>query len=638
MAAPAVPTQLPADAQRLLQHLLAATPDLNPADRAALTHTFARAYKFGLVWNERPDQPEAVETLLRTHLPTLTEVPERYVAPAAPAAPNAPAAPDLFTSAQPASPSPLEQRGPGGEDAATTTIPQHTLIEGDNLHALTVLAYTHAARVDVIYIDPPYNTGNKDFRYNDSFVDRDDDFRHSKWLTFMHKRLKLAKELLKETGVIFISIDDNEQAPLKLLCDEVFGEENFVANVIWQKKQSPQADATYFSDMHDYIIVYAKRAKKNKNDTEGWKRKLMARTEDQIDKYKNPDNDERGGWISVDMTSNKTHLQRPNLYYSVINPSTGVEVWPNQQTVWRFSKESFQQLIDEDRVFWGSGKSNFPRQKRFLSEVQDGVVPSTWWTREFAGDNQSARKEMRTILGTDKVDFDTPKPVKLIDQILRVSAPSNALILDFFAGSGTTLHATMALNAEDGGQRQCILVTNNENGIAEQVCYERNRRVMQGYTTPKGVAVAGLGQNALRYYRCELADGAPTLRARRALVLAAADLLRFKEACYLPVAAPAPVLAWQQEGSTPARYLVLVPDPSALDSARALLDTLLAADPDAAAAPTAPRAALYCFADGEDPYTDELADLQARGCTLCALPAALLAAYRQAARVRGGRK
>jgi len=367
------------------------------------------------------------------------------------------------------------------ENAVTTDReqPTHILIEGDNFHALSVLNYTHEARVDLIFIDPPYNTGKKDFRYNDRIVDEDDAFRHSKWLSFMDRRLRQAKTLLKETGAIFITIDDDEQANLKILCDEIFSPENFIAQICWQKKYSPQNDATYFSDMHDFVLVYAKRAKKKKADEFGFALNLLPRTELQNNRYSNRDNDPRGDWKSSGLDV-KTYSEKYD--YPIKTPS-GRIVNPPKGTCWRVPPERLQELIEDNRIWFGEDGSNVPSIKRFLSEVQQGIVPVTWWTREEVGDNQEAKQEMKQILNDAEGFFDTPKPVRLMKRIITLATNNseNQVVLDFFAGSGTTAQAVMELNEEDGGKRQCILVTNNENNICTQVCYPRVKHVMEGY-------------------------------------------------------------------------------------------------------------------------------------------------------------
>jgi len=371
---------------------------------------------------------------------------------------------------------------PEREESVNFDDTENLFIEGDNLEVLKLLQKSYFGKVKMIYIDPPYNTGNE-FIYPDDYgenlatyleytgqkdgegnwqtTNRDTDGRyHSRWLNMMYARLFLAKNLLREDGAIFISIDDNELPHLRKLCDEIFGEENFIANIVWQKKQSPQNDATNFSDMHDHILVFSKRKKETKNDEYGWDRNLLPRSDDQKSRYTNRDDDPRGPWASVDCTSNKSSEQRPNLYYPVENPETNEEVWPSKQRVWRYEQDTMQDLIDDDRIWWGEDGTNFPRLKRFLSEVQDGIVPSTWWDREFADDNQSARREIRDLFDDGEVDFDTPKPIQLIQRMLQISTNpnDNDIVLDFFAGSCSTAHAVLDFNKKDNGNRRFIMV------------------------------------------------------------------------------------------------------------------------------------------------------------------------------------
>ncbi len=355
---------------------------------------------------------------------------------------------------------------------------ENLMIEGDNLEVLKLLQKSYAGKVKLIYIDPPYNTG-KDFVYPDNFQDNIKNYLeltgqvegeqkissnteasgrfHTDWLNMMYPRLKLARNLLREDGVIFISIDDTEVSNLRKLCDEIFGEENFIANVVWQKKYSPQNDATYFSDMHDHILVYAKLARSTKNDLQGWKQDLLPRTDSQNAAYKNLDNDPRGPWMS-DNLSVKTYAK--DYDYPITTPS-GRVVNPPQSTCWRVSKERFSELVSDNRIWFGSAGDGVPRLKRFLSEVQDGIVPVTWWTYQECGHNQEAKQELKKLMGENvEVIFDTPKPLKLLNRIFQLSIKSdpNAIVLDFFAGSGTVGHALMEFNVKYEGSRRFILV------------------------------------------------------------------------------------------------------------------------------------------------------------------------------------
>lgn len=394
--------------------------------------------------------------------------------------------------------------------------PTHLLIEGDNYHALNALLYTHRKAVDLIYIDPPYNTGNKDFRYNDNFIDKENGGRHTLWLSFMKSRLELAKELLKDTGVIFISIDDNEQAQLKLLCDRVFKEENFVANVIWQKKYSPQNDDKGITAIHEYLLVFAKKKLV-------WRPYLLERTELALSRYKDVDNDPRGLWKSGDLTS-KTKANGHS--YPITSP-TGKIHYPSVGRQWAPSLDTFNRWLSENRIWFGKDGNSVPQIKQFLSEVQKGTVPMSLWSRDEVGDNQEAARELKF----HSFNFDTPKPVRLINRILKLTTNKDtpSVILDFFAGSGTTGHAVLELNKQDGGRRQFILVTNNEVtdktkkqlrkegkteaeiealGICRSVTYPRLQKVIEGYTTPKGEQVPGTG-GRLRYYRTEYVERSP---------------------------------------------------------------------------------------------------------------------------------
>lgn len=323
---------------------------------------------------------------------------------------------------------------------------QSILIKGDNLNALKALQGEYAKKIKMVYIDPPYNTG-KDFLYKDKYRPKGDKEKHSSWLNFMYPRLSLARNLLKEDGVIFISIDDNEQAQLKLLCDEIFGEENFVATVIWEKKYSPQNDAKWLSDNHDFILIYAR----NKNI---WRPLLLPRTEKMNNRYKNIDNDPRGAWKSSDCLV-KTYMQTYD--YPITTPS-GRVVNPPKGRCWMTSSENFKKLVDDNRIWFGENGDNVPSLKRFLSEVKQGLTPLTIWKYTEVGHNQEAMREIASFFGGEKI-FETPKPTNLIKHILKISTSnSDDIILDFFAGSGTTAQAVMELNAEDGGNRQFILV------------------------------------------------------------------------------------------------------------------------------------------------------------------------------------
>lgn len=375
------------------------------------------------------------------------------------------------------------------------------IVQGDNLDALKALLPKYAGRVKCIYIDPPYNTGNEGWIYNDKVnspeinkwlgqvvgKEAEDLSRHDKWLCMMYPRLVLLKQFLREDGAIFVSIDDNEVAPLRLLMDEVFGAPNFVANVIWQKKYAGSNDHKTIAPMHDFVIVFQKSLQ--------WKRYLLPRGKEKDTLYKFED--EKGRFRPDNYTCNKTAEERPNLYYKITNPNTGEEIWPKRTRVWAYSPEEHLRHLADDLIYWGkNGKGRVPAYKRYKHALRnaDGVVPQTLWTHDFAGHTDSSRKELREILhDIDSVsDFATPKPSLLIQRILQIASDKDSIILDSFAGSGTTAHAVMKQNAEDGGNRKFILVEMEER-IAAGITAERVRRVAGGYVDAKGKTVDGLG-------------------------------------------------------------------------------------------------------------------------------------------------
>lgn len=303
---------------------------------------------------------------------------------------------------------------------------ENMLIHGDNLLALKALENKFRGRVKCIYIDPPYNTGS-------AFAQYDDNLEHSIWLSMIRKRLLILKELLSEDGTIWISIDDDEQAYLKVLCDEIFMRPNFVSNVIWEKKFSPQNDAKWLSDSHDFILVYAK----NKNL---WKPNLLPRTAGMDSRYKNPDNDPRGPWTSSDFTA---RTYSGNTDYPITTPS-GRIVTPTKSRSWISTKEEFDRLVSDNRIWFGVNGNNVPRKKTFLSEVKSGSVPMTIWKYEDVGSTQDAKKEVKQINPEDP--FATPKPEKLIERILEIATKPGDIILDSFLGSGTTIAVAHKMN------------------------------------------------------------------------------------------------------------------------------------------------------------------------------------------------
>ena len=362
---------------------------------------------------------------------------------------------------------------PCPEESVDWDTTQNLMIEGDNLEVLKLLQKSYANKVKLIYIDPPYNTG-KDFVYPDNFHDSINNYLeltgqieggakigsntdasgrfHTDWLNMIYPRLKLAHSLLREDGAIFVSIADHEVHNLRAAMNEVFGEENFIATVIWQKVYSPKNSARHFSEDHDYIVIYAKNA-------ETWTPRLLPRTAEMEARYSNPDNDSRGVWKAGDLSARNYYGEGT---YPITTPSGRKLAGPPPGNYWRVAKTKFDDLDADNRIWWGFDGTNVPAIKRFLTEVKAGRVPQTLWTYDDVGHTQEAKKELMaavTFPNSDSV-FDTPKPTRLIRRILQLatSPDSPDIVVDFFAGTGTTMDAIYAQNAEDGGQRRCILV------------------------------------------------------------------------------------------------------------------------------------------------------------------------------------
>lgn len=369
------------------------------------------------------------------------------------------------------------------------------IVQGDNLLALKALLPRYAGQVKCIYIDPPYNTGNEGWVYNDNVnspeirrwlgevVGKEGETldRHDRWLCMMYPRLLLLKQFLREDGAIFVSIDDNEVASLRLLMDEVFGAGNFVRQIVWHKKYAASNDAKGIPDVHDFLICYQKTSK--------FSRHLLPRTDKQNSLYKYDSDDGMGLW-RPDNLSVKTYSS--DYDYPITNPKTGVEYFPPNGRAWMSNPEQIEKWIKGGRIFFGQKGNGAPQLKRYLSEVQDGVVPVSYWPYDEVNHTDGAKKELKVVFSETKLPFETPKPTALIQRILQIASDKDSLILDSFAGSGTTGHAVLKQNAEDGGGRRFILVEMDDK-IASSVTAERVRRVANGYTNAKGQAVAGLG-------------------------------------------------------------------------------------------------------------------------------------------------
>lgn len=461
--------------------------------------------KYGLVWEEKEEE---VAKLLKNKYPVLKEITEREI-------------------------------------KTDINKPTNLLIEGDNLLALNSLLATHKNSVNICYIDPPYNTGNKDFKYNDKFVDKEDSWKHSQWLSFMNKRLELVKELLADDGIIFISIDNYEQASLKLLCDKIFGEENFISNLLWINNLKGRQIDRLLANVNEYILCYAKNISLvafNKNEISDENILIKYNQEDNISKYT------KG--VVLYNTNSKFNIEtRQNLVYSIYyNPLTdecicidekyekdGVLYLPeenllgeefikivppirntnNKRGCWRWGMDKFRNEYKTEIMIVKDNKGNYMAHTKDRLST-DGIKLNKYKNLIMDISSTAGTSELTNIFN-DKI-FDYPKPTKLIKLLLNMVSDKNSLILDFFAGSGTTGHAVLDLNNEDGGNRQFILCTNNESNICEEVTYQRLNKVINGYTTPKSKEVEGLGGN-LKYYQCDTVDKHSNEEANNTLLI-----------------------------------------------------------------------------------------------------------------------
>lgn len=557
-------------------------------ERAYLINLVNTKKKYGLVWE---DKPEDVEEQLRENLPVLKEVKEKAII--------------------------------NGEDN-----PNHILIEGDNLHALTALTFTHEGKIDVIYIDPPYNTGNNDFKYNDSFVDYEDTFRHSKWLSFIEKRLKIAHKLLSKNGILFFSIDDYEIAQSKLLLEEIFNnstnpkETNSLGVLVWNLGTGTQAG--HFVRSHEYVIAFCKNKKllENFKGGEGFiehsalkkiSRKNPASTFnfkkgtrfDALEDFEL--SDEWGGAEKMKLINGRMLCKNGKLEFDV-ELQAGYAM-KSQMTSFFAGKDTIdskgQKVVDF--YFNSSGILKYKKERSIIN-------PKSLLS-EF-GSTKSGSEQLISILGSNQ--FDYPKSLELIKFLIGLYG-KECNILDFFAGSGTTLHATMALNAEDGGNRQCILVTNNENNICEDVTYERNKRVIEGYTNAKGIEVEGLVNNNLRYFKSEYVSRTKSLKNKKELTRLATELLCIKEDCYtqsMQVTKQSQIAVFEDAKT----QMVVIYDEVCVEDSIEIIKQLQENKQNDN------RIKVYVFSNGQYPYTEDF-DEVAQFVELCALPDAIYKAY-----------
>lgn len=568
---------------------------LTNEEKSELIKLLRSQKKYGLVWE---DKPEDVEQRMLNEQPVLVEVPERAIT---------------------------------SDDAEA---PNHILIEGDNLEALTALSYTHAGMIDVIYIDPPYNTGKTDeFKYNDKYVDATDGYRHSKWLSFMSKRIKIAKQLLKDTGLIFISIDDNEVAQLKCLCDEIFNtftdkvRTNCLGVLVWNLGTGTQAG--HFTRSHEYVLAYAVNKDKVSNFTGGSgeidhsalkkiskKNPPVVYTFKAGEKFLAPDGtelfDEWGGSEKTKLLDGRMVAENGKLKYDV-TLEAGFAMIQQMKTWYKgeYTIDSKGQHVTEF-YFNGTGVLHYKKERSIINPPS--VIND-------CGSTKAGSTELAYILGSSDT-FGYPKPTQLIKFLLSLQG-KDITILDFFAGSGTTLHATMLLNAEDGGHRQCILATNNENGICENVTYERNRRVIQGYTTPRGEEVVGLTHNNLRYYKTQLVSRDKTVKNLRLLTSLSTDMLCIRNDVYSEKTFAGRLINKQIaryfESTSGKRRMLVIYHEEAIEALVQMIATLPKFDD---------KLMVYVFSPNGYAYDDDFEDV-ADKVKLCAIPDAILNAYRR---------
>ena len=556
---------------------------LTNEEKSELLGLLRKQKKYGLVWE---DKPEDVEKRLREELPILLEDPSKAII------------------------------------STDTDATNHILIEGDNLEALTALSYTHEGKIDVIYIDPPYNTGNKDFVYNDKFVDKEDSYRHSKWLSFMNKRLRIAKQLLSDKGVIFISIDENEVAPLRILGDEIFLPHNFVGQWNWFKSATPPALSKKIKRTVEYILCW--QSSGNDDTFRGIQK--VSKSNDPFTKPQNtfktlifPANSitcsQSSGTIKAGVYGTNKFPNELLDDIIVINGKNSNPVRFKNRFIW------IQETLDENihqGLYIELSKKGVLSYKRsnYNKEVPPNFIDSTVGVDT----TENAGRLLLEIFNNQKI-FDYPKPVSLIKYLINFFERKNLNILDFFAGSGTTLHATMHLNAEDGGRRKCILVTNNENNICEEVTYERNKRVINGYITPKGEEVPGLTGNTLRYYRTSFVGRSRSMKNMRQLMSLSTDMLCIKEDLYTEQ----PKFGEQQTYKNVFRYfyngkkrmMIIYKE----EAVQLLVDLIQKTDYEG-------KMRVYVFSPSEDPWEGEFEEVQDK-VQLCALPQAIYNAYRR---------
>ncbi|MDD5584662.1 MAG: site-specific DNA-methyltransferase [Candidatus Omnitrophica bacterium] len=554
--------------------------------------------KFGLLWENKP---EDVAELCKTKLPVLADVEDREIA-----------------------------NGTAG--------PTNILIEGDNYHALSVLNYTHKGKIDVIYIDPPYNTGEtKEWKFNDKWIDENDTYRHSKWLSFISKRLRLAKNLLADHGTIFISIDENESAQLKILCDEIFGQNNFVEQITWNKR-IPKNDKG-IGNIHEYILLYVKNGALKHQFTqrkdglesvydllEDCRKKKIAipETEERLRFLYEKNKYDRGItlycqvdehyriWGKINLCWPNAQTQGPR--YIVQHPITKKPVRIPQKG-WRWKRETFNKYLGSEKpiklhdgsilhgsIWFGKDEKTQPSFVQYLDNVENLLLRSILSLKSSGG------MELQNILGNDYGMH--PKPVGLIKHLLS-ACRQNEIVLDFFAGSGTTGQTVLEMNKEDGGKRQFILCTNNENKIAEEICYPRVKKVITGYKDSKDEKVEGLG-GSLKYFRTDFVDADPTDKNKKKLTEMATEMLCLKEGTFERITNKKAFKIFKNAD----HYTGIIYDQMAIGDFKEAIAKLKG------------KFSVYVFSLGDDSFEDEFKDIKQK-VKLSPIPEVILRVYRR---------
>lgn len=578
---------------------------LSSDEKSYLINLVNTTKKYGLVWE---DKPEDVEEELRTKLPVLKEVKERAII----------------------------------NDTETETYPNHILIEGDNLHALTALTFTHEGAIDIIYIDPPYNTGSKeDFKFNDHYVDKEDSYRHSKWLSFMHKRLQIAKRLLKDDGIIFCSIGDDEIAQFTLLMSEVFTEYNQLG-IIARVAKTAGDKGKYFAPSKDYILVYSKIKSEVDSFKDTVNEALFKKTEKEGERKGEKYRDDVAFYqSSLDpmrgCTNQRYFVECPDGSLVIppgnifpIEVKDGAKIPPESEVdkVWRWSSDTY----DKKKHLLVFKKSN----KTPLMDQHGSQAKYNIYTKSYLSDRSEKGKSPRDYLdefinrkGADfikqyDINFEYSKPLELIRHFLKISNKSNSItILDFFAGSGTALHSTLLLNNEDGGNRKCIITTNNEGAICDEVTYPRAQRIINKYVNRKGVEMPYFSKNNLRYYQCDFVSREPSIKNKRNLTILAAELMCIKEDVYFECTSE--IISKPKEWisfftNKAGKYLCIIYDDLRINDGIIALQNLITSSQ------LSEKIKVYVFSNGQYPYTEDFEEVLDH-IILSALPDAVYKAY-----------